>query len=187
MLFLFLALQKDETSSSLSKIFDPTIYSMQPLQTTTANSVPNDVDTENAASVNSSEESSVSLVHGTDDGLKQSKVIDLGDDHTHFVISRKTSTASECTTMSDYTPENTITSNSTSSPPTISMMHQSQQPQPHMPLRPEVVAFIPTEQRVDGATAPIDQSTPTENEPNLIAHNYQVGFRRYHYAKSLLN
>lgn len=36
-------------------------------------------------------------------------------------LSRKTSTASECTTMSDYTPENTITSSMTSSPPIISM------------------------------------------------------------------
>lgn len=36
-------------------------------------------------------------------------------------LSRKTSTASECTTMSDYTPENTISSSTTSSPPTISM------------------------------------------------------------------
>lgn len=35
--------------------------------------------------------------------------------------SRKTSTASECTTMSDYTPENTISSSTNSSPPTISV------------------------------------------------------------------
>lgn len=36
-------------------------------------------------------------------------------------LSRKTSTASECTTMSDYTPENTITSSMTSSPPIVSL------------------------------------------------------------------
>lgn len=36
-------------------------------------------------------------------------------------LSRKYSSASECTTMSDYTPENTITSSMTSSPPIVSM------------------------------------------------------------------
>lgn len=136
---------------------------MQPLQMTAANVASSDAEAENAACGNSSEES-VSLVHVTEDGTKQNRIIDFGDEHTHFVISRKTSTASECTTMSDYTPENTITSNSTSSPPTISMMQQQHQQQ-HMPIRPE--ALMPTEQHVDNTTE-IEQSTPTENEPNLI-------------------
>lgn len=111
-----MSLQKDETSSSLSKIFDPTIYSMQPLQPN-ANASSNNSDGDNRG--NSSEESS--LIQ--DDATKyRYSGIESCDDQGN-ILSRKTSTASECTTMSDYTPENTITSNSTtSSPPTISVV-----------------------------------------------------------------
>lgn len=144
---------------------------MQPLQTTALNAANSDVEGENVASVNSSEES-VSLVQCTDDGPP--KISDLGDEHTHFVISRKTSTASECTTMSDYTPENTITSNSTLSPPTISMMQQQQMQQQHLPIRPETIALIPVEQGVDGGATDIDQSTPTGVESNLIVNTTSV-------------
>lgn len=113
---MFVTLQKDETSS-LSKIFDPTIYSMQPLQMSSSNSNIPDADSRNFDDVNS-------LSQSNDEFMKHRTAIsDAGDDPSIPALSRKTSTASECTTMSDYTPENTITSSITSSPPTIPTLH----------------------------------------------------------------
>lgn len=91
---------------------------MHPLQISNSNN--NIVDVENKLL---SSEEPISLVHSNDDVLKQKPIPinDVSDDQTVHTLSRKTSTASECTTMSDYTPENTITSSTTSSPPTTSI------------------------------------------------------------------
>lgn len=111
-------MQKDETSSSLTKIFDPTIYSMQPLQPNA--NISSNLDSDTHQRDNSSEESS--LIQD-DFGRHKISGTDSIDDQSN-ILSRKTSTASECTTVSDYTPENTITSNA-ASPPTVAMMQNA--------------------------------------------------------------
>lgn len=116
-------LQKDETSS-LSQIFDPTIYSMQPLQasntsanTGNANGKSSTPNNNNSSSPNNNSGGGASDIAYEFDSNSQSEIQTIIGQE----LSRKYSSASECTTMSDYTPENTITSSMTSSPPIISM------------------------------------------------------------------
>lgn len=91
---------------------------MQPLQPNAQSSV----DADSHQRDNSSEESS--LIQD-DFGRQRASGADSIDDQSNM-LSRKTSTASECTTVSDYTPENTVTSNfNAASPPTASMMQNA--------------------------------------------------------------
>lgn len=109
-------------------MFDPTIYSLQPLQI--GNNVsesgkpksPLEIDNMQTIDSGVGAELLASEKFGGIDEL-QNQHIDGNDEHTTGTLSRKTSTTSDVySSMSDYTPENTITSSTTSSPPTISML-----------------------------------------------------------------
>lgn len=114
-------------------MFDPTIYSMQPLQvnsTNNNNNNNNNTNTSNNNNINNNVAGDTEKVNLDDVSAKNGIATasdSITDDQSSIgqQLSRKTSTASECTTMSDYTPENTISSSTTSSPPTISMFQNA--------------------------------------------------------------
>ncbi|KAG4079903.1 hypothetical protein HA402_015034 [Bradysia odoriphaga] len=111
---------------SMTKMFDPTIYSLQPLVTTPV-TIPSQAASTTSASSSDTQQnisdhdpSPSSDGHSGSSSLKD--IVVLGEDQKGMrdyqtdgnseeldTISRKTSTASEYTSLSDYTPENTVT------------------------------------------------------------------------------
>ncbi|XP_037045550.1 uncharacterized protein LOC119080996 isoform X3 [Bradysia coprophila] len=111
---------------SMTKMFDPTIYSLQPLVTTPV-TIPSQAASTTSASSSDTQQnisdhdpSPSSDGHSGSSSLKD--IVVLGEDQKGLrdyqtdgnyeeldTISRKTSTASEYTSLSDYTPENTVT------------------------------------------------------------------------------
>ncbi|XP_037045555.1 uncharacterized protein LOC119080996 isoform X7 [Bradysia coprophila] len=116
--------KRDEMS--MTKMFDPTIYSLQPLVTTPV-TIPSQAASTTSASSSDTQQnisdhdpSPSSDGHSGSSSLKD--IVVLGEDQKGLrdyqtdgnyeeldTISRKTSTASEYTSLSDYTPENTVT------------------------------------------------------------------------------
>lgn len=148
-------------------MFDPTIYSLQPLQVSNnvmdsgekKNQATSDQDTNSDEYNTSSEQNAddkVELKQDTDDSSKQQHT-DSTDEHTVSTLSRKTSTASDVySSMSDYTPENTVTSSTTSSPPTVSIL---QNILPHdEPSDSVQVDSVTTSQTV----SPVNVQNPTD-------------------------
>lgn len=110
--------------STLTKMFDPTIYSLQPLVTTPV-TIPSQTSSTTSASSNDPvghDPSPTSDGHSACSSLKDIVVIGDAEQQKNLkeyqndvnneeldTVSRKTSTTSEYTSLSDYTPENTVT------------------------------------------------------------------------------
>lgn len=109
-------LQRDEMS--MTRMFDPTIYSSQPLVTTPVTAPSQAASTTSVSSsdtqqtISDHDPSPSSDGHSGSSSLKDIVVLG-GIEHQNYeeldTISRKTSTTSEYTSLSDYTPENTVT------------------------------------------------------------------------------
>ncbi|KAJ6641924.1 Glutamine-rich protein 2, partial [Pseudolycoriella hygida] len=111
---------RDEMST-LTQMFDPTIYSLQPLvtpvtvpsQTSSTTSVASNAQHSDHDPSPSSEghsySSSLKDIVVVGDAEQQKPIQSDGNYEELDTISRKTSTTSEYTSLSDYTPENTVT------------------------------------------------------------------------------
>lgn len=111
---------------SMTKMFDPTIYSLQPLVTTPV-TIPSQTSSTTSGSSNEQivgdhDPSPSSDGHSGSSSLKDIVVVGDGEQQRNLkenqtdgnyedldTVSRKTSTTSEYTSLSDYTPENTVT------------------------------------------------------------------------------
>lgn len=109
--------------STLTKMFDPTIYSLQPLVTTPV-TIPLQTTTTTSATSNDTplnigdhDPSPSSEGHSGSSSLKDIVVVGDAEQQRAMdgnyedldTVSRKTSTTSDYTSLSDYTPENTVT------------------------------------------------------------------------------
>lgn len=112
----------------MSKMFDPTIYSLQPLVTTPV-TIPSQTASTTSSSLSDTQQnyadhdpSPSSDGHSGSSSLKDIVVVGDGEQQKNTreyqtdgnyeeldTVSRKTSTTSEYTSLSDYTPENTVT------------------------------------------------------------------------------